>query len=217
MARHSAYDRKRRTILDATLHLLVRDGYPALTMDAVVAAAGVSKGTLYHYWGAKDALVEAALVVARDDAVTALRAAADTAAEPGGAAGAAGRIDAVLALARPWRPGVADAALAPVLLGTAGFEALQVRLHSGLVADLTDILNPALADLDVPDPEPTAALLASAVLTARVRMVATPRESRADQAARWLAALLQLTERAAGLPVGTLPREDAASIEEAWR
>jgi AcrR family transcriptional regulator len=44
-------------ILDATARVLVRDGYAALTTNAVAALAGVSIGSLYQYFPNKDALV----------------------------------------------------------------------------------------------------------------------------------------------------------------
>ncbi|MEA1652269.1 TetR/AcrR family transcriptional regulator [Nitrospirillum sp. BR 11164] len=44
-------------ILDATARVLVRDGYAALTTNAVAAVAGVSIGSLYQYFPNKDALV----------------------------------------------------------------------------------------------------------------------------------------------------------------
>ncbi|TWB43680.1 TetR/AcrR family transcriptional regulator [Nitrospirillum pindoramense] len=44
-------------ILDATARVLVRDGYAALTTNAVAVAAGVSIGSLYQYFPNKEALV----------------------------------------------------------------------------------------------------------------------------------------------------------------
>lgn len=44
-------------LIDATLHLLADAGYSALTMEAVAAAAGVGKATLYRRWSGKEQLV----------------------------------------------------------------------------------------------------------------------------------------------------------------
>ena len=41
----------------AILEVLARDGYAALTMDAVAAAAGVGKATIYRRWRTKSDLV----------------------------------------------------------------------------------------------------------------------------------------------------------------
>ncbi|MDT8913336.1 TetR/AcrR family transcriptional regulator [Amycolatopsis sp. PS_44_ISF1] len=48
-------------ILDATLRLLARGGYRALTLDAVAAEAHASKATIYRRWPGKPALVKSAL------------------------------------------------------------------------------------------------------------------------------------------------------------
>jgi AcrR family transcriptional regulator len=57
-------------IIDATIDLLVRDGYDRLSMEGVAAAAGVGKTTVYRRWGSK-----AELVI---DAMAALKPSIDT-------------------------------------------------------------------------------------------------------------------------------------------
>jgi AcrR family transcriptional regulator len=44
-------------IIDATVDLLVRDGYDLLSMEGVAAAAGVGKATVYRRWSSKAELV----------------------------------------------------------------------------------------------------------------------------------------------------------------
>ncbi|WP_432493451.1 TetR/AcrR family transcriptional regulator [Kineococcus gypseus] len=51
----------REKLLDAFSELLVTAGVRAATLDAVAAAAGVSKGGLLYHFGTKDALVEGLL------------------------------------------------------------------------------------------------------------------------------------------------------------
>jgi AcrR family transcriptional regulator len=46
-------------ILDAAQRLLLETGPAATTMDAVAAAAGVGKGTIYHYYASKSDLLSA--------------------------------------------------------------------------------------------------------------------------------------------------------------
>jgi AcrR family transcriptional regulator len=48
-------------IIRATLHVLVSDGYRALTMEKVRAVAGVGKATVYRRYGSKEELVRAAV------------------------------------------------------------------------------------------------------------------------------------------------------------
>jgi AcrR family transcriptional regulator len=61
---------RRRDILEAAAVLLERGGYPALTMRAVAVGAGVSPGTIYHHFAAKEQVV-AALMEERMDALRA--------------------------------------------------------------------------------------------------------------------------------------------------
>lgn len=51
----------RRAILSSALELLERDGYGALSMEALARAAAVSKQTLYRWWPAPAAIVLEAL------------------------------------------------------------------------------------------------------------------------------------------------------------
>jgi AcrR family transcriptional regulator len=46
-----------QAIIDASIDLLVRDGYDRLSMEGVAAAAGVGKATVYRRWGSKAELV----------------------------------------------------------------------------------------------------------------------------------------------------------------
>ncbi|MFB7288485.1 TetR/AcrR family transcriptional regulator [Actinacidiphila glaucinigra] len=48
-------------ILDAARDVLSGQGYPALTIEAVAAAAGVGKSTIYRWWPSKEALIADAL------------------------------------------------------------------------------------------------------------------------------------------------------------
>jgi AcrR family transcriptional regulator len=48
-------------ILSTTLELLARDGYDAMSIAAVAAAAGVTKPTLYRRWDSKEDLVTSAV------------------------------------------------------------------------------------------------------------------------------------------------------------
>lgn len=54
-------DRTRRRILQAAIRLFSRHGLHAVSVDAIVGQARVNKRMVYHYFGSKDALFEAAL------------------------------------------------------------------------------------------------------------------------------------------------------------
>jgi TetR/AcrR family transcriptional regulator len=54
-------DRTRRRILQAAIRLFARHGFHAVSVDQIVGQAQVNKRMVYHYFGSKDALFEAAL------------------------------------------------------------------------------------------------------------------------------------------------------------
>jgi TetR/AcrR family transcriptional repressor of mexJK operon len=53
--------RKHEAILAAAVDCFAANGYAATSMDAIAAAAGVSKQTVYHHFGDKNALFKAAI------------------------------------------------------------------------------------------------------------------------------------------------------------
>jgi TetR/AcrR family transcriptional regulator len=55
-------DRTRRRLLSAAIRLFAKHGFHAVSVDEIVALAKVNKRMVYHYFGSKDALFEAALV-----------------------------------------------------------------------------------------------------------------------------------------------------------
>ena len=75
-------EEREQAILDATLTLLVEQGWPRCTMAAIARQAGASKETLYRWFGDKDALLTA--LIHRESARTnaGVQAALDTTADP---------------------------------------------------------------------------------------------------------------------------------------
>ena len=66
--------RAHRQVLEAALKLFARQGIDATSMDAIAAASGVSKATIYKHWHDKDALcLEALASLFRLDAATAVK------------------------------------------------------------------------------------------------------------------------------------------------
>ena len=58
---------KERRILDAALKVFSADGYSGASMDAIAAEAGVSKPTIYQYFGGKEPLFAAIMLEKRDE------------------------------------------------------------------------------------------------------------------------------------------------------
>ncbi len=55
-------DRTRRRLLQSAIKLFAKHGFHAVSVDEIVDQAKVNKRMVYHYFGSKDALFEAALV-----------------------------------------------------------------------------------------------------------------------------------------------------------
>jgi TetR/AcrR family transcriptional repressor of nem operon len=51
----------RQRLVGATLHLMLRQGYAATTVDQICAEAGLTKGSFFHYFANKEAIARAAL------------------------------------------------------------------------------------------------------------------------------------------------------------
>lgn len=51
----------RQKLLDATLRLMLRQGYAATTVDQICAVAELTKGSFFHYFDSKDAVAKAAV------------------------------------------------------------------------------------------------------------------------------------------------------------
>ena len=51
----------RQKLLGATLHLMLRQGYAATTVDQICAEAALTKGSFFHYFESKEAIAKAAV------------------------------------------------------------------------------------------------------------------------------------------------------------
>lgn len=54
--------RTRRRLLDTAIRLFATDGFHGVSVDRIVAAAGVNKRMVYHYFGSKEDIYRAAFV-----------------------------------------------------------------------------------------------------------------------------------------------------------
>src|SRR5262249_3193804 len=57
----------RQQLIDVATRLFAKDGYQATSIEAVLAATGMSRGALYHHFRGKDALFEAVLEAVETD------------------------------------------------------------------------------------------------------------------------------------------------------
>jgi TetR/AcrR family transcriptional repressor of mexJK operon len=96
-------ERKRRDIIAAARALFLRDGF-GVGMDAIAAAAGVSKVTVYNHFRSKEALFTAVVAGALDEPLTATDATAPLA----GLTEAADLRGALTEVARSWVRSVRD-------------------------------------------------------------------------------------------------------------
>ncbi len=153
---------KRAAILSAARELFLADGFDRSSVDAVAARAGVSKRTVYDYFGDKRTLLLAVVDTVGQSLISAIRRTLDdTLAGLSGAAGAEDRLEDVLV--------TFSMRIATDMLGSAEYATLQrlVRAESGHLPrrgynSMAETPDEALAEqfaalgeaglLDVPDP-----------------------------------------------------------------
>ncbi|MGB9879127.1 MAG: TetR/AcrR family transcriptional regulator, partial [Anaerolineae bacterium] len=52
---------RKKELVEATVSVIAKHGVPGATVSRIAAAAGVSRGALYHYFQNREELLEAAL------------------------------------------------------------------------------------------------------------------------------------------------------------
>lgn len=65
---------KTKRVLDAALKVFSQNGFSAATMDAIAHEAGITKPTLYQYFGSKEHLFKAMMLAPRDTMLLAFNA-----------------------------------------------------------------------------------------------------------------------------------------------
>jgi AcrR family transcriptional regulator len=111
MTRRAAQGRAtREQLIEVATGLFAERGYEETSIEAVLAAAGVSRGALYHHFGGKDALFEAVLA-AVENGVTA-RLTAEI-------AGAPDAVSAVESAALAWIEMAGDPVIQRIILSDA--------------------------------------------------------------------------------------------------
>jgi AcrR family transcriptional regulator/ribosomal protein S18 acetylase RimI-like enzyme len=197
--------RRRRHILDTAAGLVAADGYPAVTMQAVAAAAGVGKQTLYRWWAGRPPLfidVYLHLVPAADlvgsggpGAPVAQDPGAPAVQDPGAPAVQDNAAAVLVRLFRRYRQGPAAAILAGLLGDAAGDPAARGAIEAGLMTGRQDLLRRCFAAAGTPAPG-WAAEAAVAMVWQRV-LLGGPFED---------ADALRIAGAAAALPAPSPPR-----------
>ena len=126
-------DRMRARLVETGRRLFVAKGYAATGTPEIVAAAGVTRGALYHHFADKAALFDAVIVAEAQAVAEAIGAAEDPAADPVQALVGGGQ--AFLA-AMAW-PGRAQLLLvqAPAVLGPARLAAIGAETGGRTLAE----------------------------------------------------------------------------------
>src|SRR5579862_8005947 len=130
MTRRAAQGRAtREQLIEVATGLFAERGYEETSIDAVLAAAGVSRGALYHHFAGKDALFEAVLEAVENDVTARLTAAI---------AGAPDAVSAVESAALTWIEMAGDPVIqriilidAPAVLGLERWRALNEEYSLG--------------------------------------------------------------------------------------
>ena len=77
VTQHLSATVRRTQILDAARRLFLTKGYEATTIEDVLTAVGIAKGTLYHHFPGKEAILDAIVLRTVDAIVQRAQAAAD--------------------------------------------------------------------------------------------------------------------------------------------
>ncbi len=97
----------RGQLIEVATRLFAEHGYEGTSIDAVLAAAGVSRGALYHHFPGKEALFEAVVVAVSDQVTVDLAAAVGGRTDP---------VDAMRTAALAWIGLAADPVIQRVVL-----------------------------------------------------------------------------------------------------
>jgi AcrR family transcriptional regulator len=178
----------RETLVEAARRLFAEHGYAATPTEAIIAAAGVTRGALYHHFADKAALFEAVCEEISIDA----RAAVEGAISLGMSSGAALKAGLAAWLAFVLEPGVCRILLleGPTVLGWQRWNALDEK---NSFQSLREGVEEAVAAGELRfagGPELLATLLNGAVNALALRLAA---EGAAPERATW-AALRELIE-----------------------
>jgi AcrR family transcriptional regulator len=133
-------DVRREELLDIALDLCRSQGFDALRVEQVVQRAGVAKGTFYHYFASKDAVLEALVQRFGEGLFAQLSAAAGGADRP-----AVERLQAAMHAAQSFKTAQGDVPLAALLQREENL-AMRHRIYRAWLADARRVLQPLISD-----------------------------------------------------------------------
>jgi AcrR family transcriptional regulator len=166
-------------VLEVAEELFTRDGYASTGLEAVAAAAGVTRGAVYHHYAGKLALFRAVLHRAQGVVADAVEEAAAGAADPWAALEAGCRAFLTASSAPPVRRVVLVDA--PAVLGWQEWRAEDAAQSGRLLLEALTELRHAGLLRDHPV-EPAAALLSGAMNEAALWIAARPDPVEATEA-----------------------------------
>lgn len=133
-------DVRREELLDIALDLCRTQGFDALRVEQVVQRAGVAKGTFYHYFASKDAVLEALVQRFGEGLFGQLNAAAGGVDRP-----AAERLQTMMRAAQNFKLSQGDVPLAAMLQREENL-AMRHRVYRAWLADARRVLQPLISD-----------------------------------------------------------------------
>ncbi len=187
---------RRQEIVAAAIQLFVSKGYAATTINDILGAVGIAKGTFYHHFPSKEEVLRAVVLQVADEG----RARAETIAADAGMPSP----DRVLAIFAAERLGDDTAALVTSLheAGNAEFHLLShIATVNLLTPVIAKVVREGIADgvFDTPFPDEAVAML----LTAAAFLTDGGFEGYTPDMDRLLPALLVAAERLFGAAEGT--------------
>jgi TetR/AcrR family transcriptional regulator, transcriptional repressor for nem operon len=203
---------RRKEILDAAQRMIYAKGYEAMSIQDLLDELGISKGAFYHYYGSKQALLEAFVVRLTEEGV---RQIAPYVEDP--ELGALVKFQKVMAVGMEWKTGQRDMLLS-LMRSWYGDENLKVRLRANALGQTS--LSPLIARIvrqgveegvfQTPDPERAAEMfmvmgfaLSETIVTEMLRTPA-PGAERLERILATAKAYEDFYERILGAPAGSI-------------
>ena len=216
---HAARTVRREAFLDAAERLIRTCGYEQMTVQDVLDEVGASKGAFYHYFGSKEALLEAVIERMTDGAMAVIDPIANDPDRPSTA-----KLQAVFSAGGQWKTDRSDLLLG-IIRSWYSDENDLVRLRVARMAaehltpTLSAIIRQGVAEgsFSATSPHHTASILTALLLGSGdtfSRLVLDRDDGRIafEEAERYIDAYDEAIERILGLPEGSFVLIDAQAL-----